>query len=82
MAFISSVELIFRAIQMIVLSLDYQVWFLWISLGSKAICHFSCKSFRKEKNMIFFTHEQNIICSKAQSETQLDDIVQERTIIF
>ena len=82
MAFISSVELIFRAIQMIVFSLYYQVWFLWISLGSKAICHFSCKSFRKEKNMIFFTHEQNIIFSKTQSETQLDDIVQERTIIL
>ena len=44
--------------------------------------HFSRKSFRKEKNMIFFTHEQNIICSKTQSETQLDDIVQERTIIL
>ena len=68
--------------QMIVVSFDFQVLFLWISLGSKAICHFSRKSFHKEKNMIFFTHEQNIICSKTQSETQFDDIVQERTIIL
>ena len=33
---------------------------------------------KKEKSVISFTHEQNIICS----QTQLDDIVHEQTIIW
>ena len=32
---------------------------------------------KKEKNVVSFTHEENIICS----ETQLDDILHEQTII-
>ena len=82
MAFISSVVAHFSELsRWLFYPLITKFDFLWISLGSKAICHFSRKSYRKEKNMIFFTHEQNIICSKTQSETQLDDIVQEQTII-
>ena len=39
---------------------------------------FSCKSDRKkEKSMVLFTHEQNIICS----QTQLDNIGHEQTDI-
>ena len=39
---------------------------------------FSRKSKRKkEKSVVSFTHEQNIICS----QTQLDDIAHEQTII-
>ena len=42
------------------------------------ICHFSCKSeSKKEKSLVSFMHEQNIICS----QTQLDDIAHEQTII-
>ena len=42
------------------------------------ICHFSCKSeCKKEKSLVSFMHEQNIICS----QTQLDDIAHEQTII-
>ena len=42
------------------------------------ICHFSCKNeCKKEKSLVSFMHEQNIICS----QTQLDDIAHEQTII-
>ena len=36
---------------------------------------------KKEKSLISFTHEQNIICSQAQSQTQFDHIAHEHTII-
>ena len=49
-----------------------------MSFGSNAICHFSGKSdCKKEKSMVLFMHEQNIICS----QTQLHDVVHEQTII-
>ena len=39
--------------------------------GSEAICHFSPKRNRKkEKSVVSFTHEQNIICSQTQSRPQ------------
>ena len=38
------------------------------------MCHFSRK---KEKSVVSFTNEQNIICS----QTQLDDIAHEQIII-
>ena len=42
-------------------------------------CHFLRKSNRKkEKSVVSFTHEQNIICC----QTQLDEIAHEQTIIF
>ena len=45
---------------------------------SEAICHFSSNSdCKKEKSVVIFMHEQNIICS----QTQLDDIAHEQTII-
>ena len=43
--------------------------------GSKAICFFFSR--KKEKSVVSFTHEHNIICS----QTQLDDITLEQTII-
>ena len=49
-----------------------------MSSGSEAICHFPCNSdLKKEKSVVWFTHEDNIICS----QTQLDDIANEQTII-
>ena len=36
---------------------------------------------KKEKSLVSFKHEQNIICSQAQSQTQFDDIAHEQTII-
>ena len=45
---------------------------------SEAICHFSSNSdCKKEKSVVIFMHEQNIICS----QTQLDNIAHEQTII-
>ena len=45
---------------------------------SEAICHFSSYSdCKKEKSVVIFMHEQNIICS----QTQLDNIAHEQTII-
>ena len=45
---------------------------------SEAICHFSRNSdCKKEKSVVLFMHEQNIICS----QTQLDDIAHEQTVI-
>ena len=47
-------------------------------LGKRSDLPFSRKSDRKkEKSVVSFTHEQNIICS----QTQLDDIAHEQTII-
>ena len=47
-------------------------------LGKRSDLPFSRKSDRKkEKSMVSFTHEQNIICS----QTQLDDISHEQTIV-
>ena len=44
----------------------------------EAICHFSSNSdCKKEKSVVIFMHEQNIICS----QTQLDNIAHEQTII-
>ena len=44
---------------------------------------FSRKSDRKkEKSTVTFTHVQNIICSQTKSQTQLDGIAHEQTIIF
>ena len=36
---------------------------------------------KKEKNVVSFTYEQNIVCSQTLSQTQLDDIAHEQTII-
>ena len=36
---------------------------------------------KKEKNVVSFTYEQYIICSQTLSQTQLDDITHEQTII-
>ena len=36
---------------------------------------------KREKSLVSFMHEQNIICSQAQSQTQFDDIAREQTII-
>ena len=48
-------------------------------LGKRSDLPFSRKSDRKkEKSVVSFTHEQNIICS----QTQLDDIAHEQTIIW
>ena len=47
-------------------------------LGKRSDLPFSRKSDRKkEKSVVSFTHEQNIICS----QTKLDDIAHEQTII-
>ena len=46
--------------------------------GKRSDLPFSRKSdCKKEKSVVSFTHEQNIICS----QTKLDDIVHEQTII-
>ena len=36
---------------------------------------------KKEKSVLSFAHEQNIICSQTLSQTQLDDVAHEQTII-
>ena len=47
--------------------------------GKRCGLPFSPKSdHKKEKSLVSFTHEQNIICS----QTNLDDIAHEQTIIF
>ena len=52
--------------------------FLMNILGKGSDLLFLQKSDRKkEKSMVSFTHEQNIICS----QTQMDGIVHEQTII-
>ena len=52
--------------------------FLMNILGKRSDLPFSRKSDRKkEKSVVSFTHEQNIICS----QTQLDNIAHEQTII-
>ena len=52
--------------------------FLMNILGKRSELPFSCKSDRKkEKSTVSFTHVQNIICS----QTQLDGIAHEQTII-
>ena len=62
----------------IVLPFNHQINFLMNIFISEVICHFSCKSdCKKEKSVVSFMHEQNIICS----QTQLDDIAHEQTII-
>ena len=45
-------------------------------LGKRRDLPFSRKSDRKEKSTVFFTHEQNIICS----QTLLDTIAHEQTL--
>ena len=66
----------------IVLSFDHQVCFLMNIFGKRSDLPFSRKSDRKKnKSVVSFTHEQNIICSQTQSQTQFDDIVHEQTII-
>ena len=43
---------------------------------------FSRKSGRKkEKSVVLFTYEQNVICSQTQSQTPLGDSAHEQTII-
>ena len=47
-------------------------------LGKRSDLPFSRKSDRKkEKSMVSFTHEQNIICN----QTQLDDMSHEQSIV-
>ena len=63
----------------IVLSFDHRVCFLMDIFGKRCGLPFSPKSdHKKEKSLVSFTHEQNIICS----QTNLDDIAHEQTIIF
>ena len=51
----------------------------WFVSGKQDNLPFSHKNDRKkEKTVVSFTHDQNIICS----QTQLEDIAQEQTIIF
>ena len=51
-------------------------------LGKRSDLPFSRKSDRKkEKSTVSFTHVQNIICSQTKSQTQLDGIAHEQTII-
>ena len=53
--------------------------FLMNILGKQSNLPFSRKSnHKKEKSTVSFTHEQNIICS----QTQLDGIAHEQTIII
>ena len=50
--------------------------------GKRSDLPFSRKSDRKkEKCVVSFTHEQNIICSQTHSQTQFDDIAHQQTII-
>ena len=51
-------------------------------LGKRSDLPFSRKTDRKkEKSTVSFTHVQNIICSQTKSQTQLDGIAHEQTII-
>ena len=62
------------------LSFDHRVCFFFLMniLGKRSDLPFSRKSDRKkEKSTVSFTHVQNIICS----QTQLDGIAHEQTII-
>ena len=36
---------------------------------------------KKEKSVVWFTYEQNVICSQTQSQTPLGNIAHEQTII-
>ena len=45
--------------------------------GKRSDQPFSRKSDRKEKTVVYFTHEEKIICS----QTHFDDIAHEQTII-
>ena len=46
--------------------------------GKRGDLPFSRKSDRNnDKSVVLFTHEQNIICSQTQSQTQFDDIAHE-----
>ena len=66
----------------IVLSFDHQVCLLMNIFGKRSDLPFSRKSDRNnDKSVVLFTHEQNIICSQTQSQTQFDDIAHEQTII-
>ena len=59
--------------------------FFWLSKHANSLSErpakrsaiFTQNDRKKEKNVVSFTHEQNIICS----QTQLDDIAHEQTII-
>ena len=59
----------------IVLSFSHRVCFLINIFGKLPFSHKS--DHKKEKNVVSFTHEQNIICC----QTQLDDIAHEQAII-
>ena len=51
-------------------------------LGKRSDLPFSRKSdHKKEKSTVSFTYEQNIICSQTLSQTLLDGIAHEQTII-
>ena len=63
----------------IVLSFGHRVCFSMNIFGKLP---FSRKSGRKkEKSVVLFTYEQNVICSQTQSQTPLGDIAHEQTII-
>ena len=56
--------------------------FLMNILRKRSDLPFSRESDRKkEKSTVTFTHVQNIICSQTKSQTQLDGIAHEQTII-
>ena len=63
----------------IIRSFDHRVWFFLRNIfGKWSDLSFSRKSDRKkEKSVVSFTHEQNIICS----QTKFDNIAHEQTII-
>ena len=55
--------------------------FLMNIFGKRSDLPFPCKSYRKkEKSVVSFAHEQNAICS--HSQTKMDDIAHEQTIIW
>ena len=63
----------------IVLSFGHRVCFSMNIFGKLP---FSRKTGRKkEKSVVWFTYEQNVICSQTQSQTPLGDIAHEQTII-
>ena len=51
-----------------------------LSFGHR-VCFSHHSDRKKEKSVVSFTHEQNISCSQKLSQTHLDDIAQEQTII-
>ena len=62
----------------IVLSFDHRVCCLINIFGKRSDLPFLHNSDRKkEKSVVSFTHEQNIVCSQAQ----LDNIAHKQTII-